>query len=805
MSKRSIRRELPVSNYLKKAAIVGGAAATATVMTVTMAAPANAATVVAAAKESSVSGEAVNLTAASTDGLLARMSPTEILRLGALVDNLGSGDPVSDVVTLSLLDDLIGGLLPGGGDDGGDGNGSGLIGGLLPGLGDGLDELVGGLVPGVGDGLGDLLDGVVGDLLPGLLPDLDPGQLLPGVGDLIGNLLPTLGDLLGGALLGSLFGWGGLDLTGPLELLGVNVVTTGPPFGALALMGLNLGWVPALPSLIAHEVTSTRTVTDLDAVVELLDTLGLNLGGLLGPLLGNLTGGVRLPLVTGFGLGALSAGMAYPRIAEHFEDDNGLLTLMPYLLLNNWGRADGGIAARFAPLLDPLVRIFGYESVVTPDVANSGSLLGLPGGLDPLASFVPIKVDATWEYSPFADFAAWPNPVTLANNLAALAFPTYLLRGGDLPGFLADVLDLGSLVPELGPEGANNNFLTMETDRLPLLEPFRYPADIANLFTLGLANFSNPFADAVEPALKILTDLGYTNVVQNPDGSYDRNFEGDFGSERAPFLSFPEEVDWGQVPGDVFQALIQGFSESFLFGGIPGVNNPYLNGTREGITSGAYNTNLLNVVGQLLDAVGGLVGGLPGNVLPLSTDSTSSALDLATVGSGAGGDGALFRGSDPASLSASSTVVNVEVGAAETDGQSDDGASAEKASTGAGNATTRTAPASDEGAEKIADSDTTDARPSDRGSRLITGSTGTTDTVRSGGDNRRGAVSGNRGNRGVERSTISRPDRGSKGAQAGTARAGQRADGVSRAGGSGDTGGDTGGSSSTGAGSGADD
>lgn len=753
-------------------------------MTVTLGAPANAAAIAATAKASTTMDGSVDLTA--TDGILARLSPTEIIQVGALLDNLGTAGPVGDIVTLGLLDDLLGGLLPGGDSDG-DGGG-GLIGGLLPGLGDGLDDLVGGLLPGIGDPLGDLLDGVVGGLLPELLPDLDLGQLLPGLGDLVGNLLPTLGDLLGGALLGSLIGWGGLDLTGPLEILGVNVVTTGPPFGAAALVGLNLGWVPALPSLIAHEVTSTRTVTDLGPVLDLLGSLGLNLGGLLGPIVENLTSGVRLPIVTGWGLGAMSAGMAYPQIAEHF-DDSGLLTLMPYLLLNNWGRADGGIAARFAPLLDPLVQIFGYESVVTPEVANSGSLIKLPILDQVAAGFVPIKVDGAWEYSPFADFAAWPNPVTLANNLAALAFPTYLLRGGDLPGFLGQLLDLDSLAPDaLAPGGSHNNFLTAQSDRLPLLELFRYPADLANLFTLGLANFSNPFADAVEPALKILTDLGYTNVVRNSDGTYERDFSDNFGSEHAPFMTLPD-VDWGQVPGDVTRALIQGFTEAFLFGGIPGVNNPYLNGTREGITSGNYNTNLLNVVGQVLDSVGGLLGGGLFDGL-LSTNTTGSALDVDAVDADtpAASNSALFQDSDPASFSALSTVVEVDV--PDADGVTKDATPALQTDNRDALVTGSDSGVKSGSDDKVADADEkiaeaeaeadADAGSSERGSRLITDrTTEQTEVARGGAEKRRSAVTGKRG--GVERSTLSRPDRGNAvKAERGTA--GQRSDGLSRAG-----------------------
>ena len=47
---------------------------------------------------------------------------------------------------------------------------------------------------------------------------------------------------------------------------------------------------------------------------------------------------------------------------------------------------------------------------------------------------VPAKFDATVQNDLLSDFAAWPNPVTLLNNAAAFAFPTYILRGSDLGG-----------------------------------------------------------------------------------------------------------------------------------------------------------------------------------------------------------------------------------------------------------------------------------------------------------------------------------------------------------------------------------
>lgn len=539
-------------------------------------------------------------------------------------------------------------------------------------------ELVNGLTQ-----LGDLL-GTGGAGLPAALPaeltdllenfsSLDPTQALAllNSGD--------LADLLGSINFGPIFEALGLNLPNlgdllplPLELPGIgtlpiNVITTGPPFGALGILGLNPFWVPAFPSAIANEINGTDYAnlgaTFPNPIPELLGPLSFVCSSFVdcGPQ--QLDVGIanlRMPIVLAFGLGSLAAGMAYPQVVADLPNQPGgtaedalpgsSLTILPMLLLRNPGRADGGIAARFAPVF----RIFGIDTV-TPDVnvEESGN-----------AILVPIKVDATVEYDPLSDFAAWPNPFTLANNAAAFAFPTYILRGSDLTGALPQLLDplldgvLGNIIfaatgdlPVIGiplldlnidladlvrgslgdaldidvPDAfqAINAFITIEQNALPLLEPFRYPADFANLFTGGAFGFTNPFADAVEPALKLLTNLGYTNVTQdmsNPLDPYPRDFSNNFGGEYAPFFTFPENIDWGQVPEDLFTAFAAGVENAFFSGGIPGVRGP-----------GGAAPNPFQLLADLLGVgnLGGLLDGIPdlGDFL----DDLGGGLDLGNL------------------------------------------------------------------------------------------------------------------------------------------------------------------------------
>lgn len=409
----------------------------------------------------------------------------------------------------------------------------------------------------------------------------------------------------------------GVDLgviNGPLDTLdalGINLVTTGPPFGLAALFGLNVGYVPALPPLLVDEITSTGSISG-PVLGQLLASLGL--GGLLGGLPLNLLPQIRVPIVVAFGLGALGTTLAYPQIQDYFTRDDAGVTIMPLILVRNPSRADGGLAARFFPLLDPIAQLFGYDSVVTPEVENEsrGTLL------DPFnVLYKPIKIDATVEYDTLSDFPSWPNPVSLVNSAAAFVFPTYILRSPDIAGATDQLLDglPGVIGNVLDPEGSTNLYLTLPEGSLPLLEPFRYPTDIANFFTGGFFRFYNPFADAIEPALKILTNLGYTNVTQDmsdPLNPYPRDFsdnygDGDLGDGPGgvPFFTVPQGLDASRIPGDLLTALGAGIQDAFFYGGIPGIRGPLAPPVANPIA------DIVDLLGKLAD-LDGLLDSLPG-------------------------------------------------------------------------------------------------------------------------------------------------------------------------------------------------
>lgn len=419
-----------------------------------------------------------------------------------------------------------------------------------------------------------------------------------------------LNDVLGGALgelpvnVEDLLG---IDLNDPLSSAGVNVITTGGLFTLIRLLGVDLGWVPSFPNSVADEINNTPYLdVSLDSIFKALglptsglkfDSLkaALELLGITLPPLSTNAADVRIPIVAGWGFGAFAAGAAYQQVVDdlpnqpggaNYTGTNPLLgsfTILPMFLIDNPGRANGGILARAYPLFG----LLGIDTV-TPDtqVQSSGTsivsgipvvgdipLFGLtPGG----ANLIPIKIDATAEYLPLSDFAAWPNPFTMANNVAAGLFPTYILRNQSLDTLgtvlvdqvvsqlgadITDYLDNPGDDPQLGPK--LNIYITIPANSLPLLEPTYLAYDVVNLLT-G-ANLNNPIGTALSPVLTSLVNLGYTDVSYNPTtGIYERSL--DEADVPTAFGTLPADVDWEQVPGHLVNNLMTGIQKAISDG-----------------------------------------------------------------------------------------------------------------------------------------------------------------------------------------------------------------------------------------------
>ncbi|MGE2726306.1 hypothetical protein [Mycolicibacterium pulveris] len=467
--------------------------------------------------------------------------------------------------------------------------------------------------------------GALGD--PGLLLDKVIGRL---VGEIPLDLAPVFEELVGKVVtdtvvlpvlqflgitdahgvtdLLTLLGAVGLDLSdllhlGNHDIPGLNVVTAGPAFTMLKLLGAGLGWAPSLPNSVAADIDATDyfevgsaglLATLLDELSEtlpehplvpLLEIVLLGLGDLL-PDLVNL----RMPTAVGIGMGAFAIATGYHKVLADLASQPGgsgyggldpllgSLTVLPMLLLLNPARPNGGAIARFYPLFD----LLGIDAVNPQTAAtSSGGLMRLPLGLSlGGANLVPVLIDIGVQYHPLSDLAAWPNPFSLANNLMAGLLPTYMLRGldagpaaGQLRGQLDEAFD--DLVDG---ELALNLYATLTPATQPLLEPLYLLSDVISILTFGLLAV-NPvlaLANALAPAVEALNNLGYTDVVRNPDGTYTRTLTE--GGVPTPFLSFPSHIDPLQVTVDVVNLLIRGFSKEFFSGNpTPAPPNAILN------------------------------------------------------------------------------------------------------------------------------------------------------------------------------------------------------------------------------------
>jgi PE-PPE domain len=241
-------------------------------------------------------------------------------------------------------------------------------------------------------------------------------------------------------------------------------------------------------------------------------------------------------------------------------------TNLALLLANNPGTPNGGLYARFAPLLSR----FGIDAV-TP-VGSSASSLGL--------SLNTAQVNVALGYNALSDFPETLNPFSLTNTLLATFLPTYLLGGSELDGASLNTIETNlGLLAALGT--TSTSYSTFVSSDLPLLEPLRLPSRIINgvLGALGSSfRLGTPLADALQPALSILVNTGYTDV-QTPTagGTYNRTY--DQSGVYTPFLSVRPLTgsEWLQVPGDVVRALVAGFQNAFpilRFGKPPAVLVP---------------------------------------------------------------------------------------------------------------------------------------------------------------------------------------------------------------------------------------
>lgn len=388
-------------------------------------------------------------------------------------------------------------------------------------------------------------------------------------------------------------------LMGLAEALGVKSLPIAT--GGLGDLNLNLAWSQSSPANIYNAVNTASPMKPADA-------WGL-LGGACNP-------DCRITPVIATGLGTFGAVDAIKSLGLSAQGNNlwpaadilgGGLTASALVSILNPLRPNGGIAARLSGLLG----LLGMDTSLAPTGVQEGS--------EQKALFVGNLVDIAWEYNPLSDLPVTLNPFSLLNSALATVPPVSQLASASFdptsPNFIFNQL-AATLVSDKGVQetltpsaengalilfavlgalggGIDNPqvFATLPAEDLPLLAPLRLPAQLINgaLDALGAAfappgsaglpfRLGTPIADILQPALKILVNIGYSDVVtptdiaNNPDlleqgfcglggVCYDRAFSQTgtptpFGSVNP--LTLQEML---QVPGDVLNALVTGFTQ----------------------------------------------------------------------------------------------------------------------------------------------------------------------------------------------------------------------------------------------------
>jgi len=365
------------------------------------------------------------------------------------------------------------------------------------------------------------------------------------------------------------------------KALDLNGVTTGPLLRLADLLGLNNIAIPGVP--IVGDINVSLNSTGQNSVNLYNKINAFPFGGFtLGSFFRQPGGTLGTALLAASGIAVGNAVKAYEALLASAAGNtpNGYTPLTPAGMVNSLtgqsctsgllcvqgtnvtnlalafvndpGTPNGGLYTRFGSILN----LFGINPIT-------------PGGQSASSTGVRVNgatVNVGWGYSLMSDFPATINPVSLLNSVLATLLPTNLLGGFTLGGAsMSDIETNLALLASLGT--TSTSYSTLVPNDLPLLEPLRLPSRIINaaLGALGIkARVGTPLANALQPALSILTNIGYTDVVLPSDGgTYNRSYDqsGTYTQFMSKAILTPKQ--WLQIPGDVIRALIVGFQDQF--------------------------------------------------------------------------------------------------------------------------------------------------------------------------------------------------------------------------------------------------
>lgn len=247
--------------------------------------------------------------------------------------------------------------------------------------------------------------------------------------------------------------------------------------------------------------------------------------------------------------GALTTGQAITTIQNSISPVFGVNNYN-YLLVRNPGRANGGMASRF----DWLYNLTGIPgSAVSGNVATKQDPSILPCAGGTLCQYIPIKADLGLGYDSMSDFPIAP--------IASVSILNSVMQSFLLTNYLGDF----QIVLQ---DGGNQNFyLTVVPTDSALLEPLRLAKRLQDRLGIDIpiistifADLPNQLANALEPAVDILINVGYSDVDLT---TYQRSFT-DFNTNKQFFIDSTLTIDqYFTAVGAAFSAAISGLGSIF--------------------------------------------------------------------------------------------------------------------------------------------------------------------------------------------------------------------------------------------------
>ncbi len=193
---------------------------------------------------------------------------------------------------------------------------------------------------------------------------------------------------------------------------------------------------------------------------------------------------------------------------------------LSFILVGNEMNPNGGLLSRFPGMSLPALGIPFYGAT--------------PADAFPTTNY-------TLEYDGFADFPRYPLNF-LADLNAGLGIVFVHTQYAELTEDQVTPVSQGGQAIELPTSSPTQHYYVIPTANLPLLEPLR-----------AIPLIGTPLADLLQPALRVLVNLGYG------DPKYGWSNEG-YANEQTTFGVIPD-VDWGEVAQLLVAGAQQGISD----------------------------------------------------------------------------------------------------------------------------------------------------------------------------------------------------------------------------------------------------